>query len=105
MDISVILCTYNRCDDLTQALAGLAASRMPQSVDWEVLVVDNNSKDRTRSVVEEFSSVYPRFRYLFEGQQGLSNARNAGIAAARGRVLAFTDDDVIIDPGWLLNLA
>jgi len=105
MTISVILCTYNRCPVLATALASVATSQMPPSVEWEVLVVDNNSRDQTPEVVEEFCSRYPgRFRYLFEPRQGLSNARNAGIRAARGEIIAFTDDDVTVEPTWLQNL-
>jgi GT2 family glycosyltransferase len=78
---------------------------MPASVQWEVVVVDNNSKDRTREVVEDFCRRFPgRFSYLFEPRQGKSNALNAGIRQARGDVLAFMDDDVIADPVWLRNL-
>jgi glycosyltransferase involved in cell wall biosynthesis len=105
MKISVILCTYNRCQSLATALGSVAASDLPGSVGWEVLVVDNNSKDRTREVVEDFSRRYPgRFRYLFEPRQGKSHALNSGIREARGEVLAFMDDDVTVDPAWLQNL-
>lgn len=105
MKISVILCTYNRCESLTRALESVAASQMPDSVDWEILVVDNNSKDRTRAVTSEFCLRHPgRVRYLFEAQQGLSNARNAGIHEARSEIIAFTDDDVTVEPTWLHNL-
>lgn len=105
MIISTILCTYNRCDSLRHALESLAVSEFPESAQWEVLVVDNNSKDQTRSVVEEFSRRYPgHFRYLFEPKQGKSYALNAGIRAATGDVLAFTDDDAIVDPEWMRNL-
>jgi len=105
MDITVILCTYNRCQILPNALSSVAASNLPESVGWEVLVVDNNSSDQTRDVVEEFCRRYPgRFRYLFEPQPGKSHALNAGIREARGDVLAFMDDDVTVDPTWLQNL-
>jgi glucosyl-dolichyl phosphate glucuronosyltransferase len=105
MNITVILCTYNRCASLPRALASVAASELPSAVKWEVLVVDNNSTDETRAVVEEFCRLHPgRFRYLFERRQGLSQARNAGIREARGEVLAFMDDDVTVEPSWLLNL-
>lgn len=105
LDITVILCTYNRCEDLAGALQSVATSQVADSVTWEVLVVDNNSTDQTRDVVEDFSRRYPgRFRYHFEPQQGLSHARNAGIANARGEVLVFTDDDVTVEPTWLQNL-
>ncbi len=105
MNITVILCTYNRCQSLRKALDSVARQVLPESVTWEVLVVDNNSRDQTREVVEDFRSRYPgRFRYLFEAQQGLSRARNAGIGQAQGEIVAFMDDDVTVDPGWLQNL-
>lgn len=106
-DISttVIVCTYNRCHVLPKALHSIAASALPSTAEWEVLVVDNNSTDQTRQVVEDFCRLYPgRFRYLFEPCQGKSNALNTGIRVARGDVLVFTDDDVVVEPGWLLNL-
>lgn len=105
MTITAILCTYNRCTSLATALASAAALKLPDSVEWEILVVDNNSKDQTRSVVEDFSLRYPgRFRYLFEPKPGKSHALNAGIRDARGDVLAFMDDDVTVEPTWLHNL-
>jgi glucosyl-dolichyl phosphate glucuronosyltransferase len=105
MKITVILCTYNRCEALAKALESIAASTLPGAVAWEVLVVDNNSGDRTREVAEKFYCQYPnRFRYLFEPQPGKSYALNAGIREARGNVLAFTDDDVVVEPTWLQNL-
>ena len=105
MKITAISCTYNRCQSLEKALDSVAASKLPESVEWEVLVVDNNSRDQTRPVVEDFCRRYPgRFRYLFEPEQGKSHALNAGIREARGEVLAFMDDDVTVDPMWLQNL-
>jgi len=102
MTISVVLCTYNRCQALAKALESVAASHLPASVDWEVLVVDNNSNDRTRDVVEGFAARYPRrFRYLFESKPGKSHALNTGVTAAQGEILAFMDDDVSVDPAWL----
>jgi len=105
MKISVILCTYNRCRSLAKALDSIAASTLPNSVEWEVLVVDNNSSDRTREVVEEFCNRHAgRFRHLFEPKEGKSRALNAGVRHARGDILAFTDDDVTVEPTWLQNL-
>jgi glycosyltransferase involved in cell wall biosynthesis len=105
MKITVVLCTYNRCQSLAKALASAAALTLPDSVEWEVLVVDNNSRDQTREVVEDFCGRYPgRFRYLFEPQPGKSYALNAGIREARGDVLAFMDDDVTVERSWLQNL-
>jgi glycosyltransferase involved in cell wall biosynthesis len=105
MKISVILCTYNRCQSLVKALESAAALRLPSTVEWELLVIDNNSRDQTRDVAGDFVGRYPgRFRYLFEPQQGKSHALNAGIRAAQGDLLAFMDDDVFVDTVWLQNL-
>jgi glycosyltransferase involved in cell wall biosynthesis len=105
MKITVILCTYNRCQHLAKALESAAALRLPELDEWEVVVVDNNSSDQTRQVVQEFCQQYPhRFHYVFETQQGKSYALNAGIREGRGDVLAFMDDDVTVQPTWLQNL-
>jgi len=106
MKITAILCTYNRCQKLAKVLESLAASVVPESDEWEILVVDNNSPDQTRSVVEEFVRRFPgHFRYVFEAQQGKSYALNTGIGEAHGDVLEFVDDDVTVEPNWLYNLA
>src|SRR5437773_274805 len=105
MDVTIILCTYNRCESLAKSLTSIASLRMPESLEWEVLVVDNNSSDGTREVVGDFCRRYPgRFRYLFEPKQGLSSARNAGVVEARGDIVAFIDDDAIAQPTWLHSL-
>lgn len=99
------MCTYNRCRDLAKALDSILVSELPDSVQWEVLVVDNNSTDQTRDVIEDFCRRYPRhFRYLFEPQPGKSYALNAGIREASGDVLAFADDDATVEATWLWNL-
>jgi len=105
MRITVILCTFNRCQLLAKALDSIAVSTMPESVEWEVLVIDNNSNDRTREVVEDFCCRYPgRFRYVFESTPGKSHALNTALVEAQGDVLAFMDDDVTVEPTWLHNL-
>lgn len=105
MIVTVIVCTYNRCHSLRKALDSVAHSTTPEAVEWEVLVMDNNSKDQTRQIAEEFCRRYPgRFRYMFEPQQGKSHALNTAIREARGEVLAFMDDDVTVEPTWLQNL-
>lgn len=103
-DVSVVISTYNRCDLLPIALASILEQESG-AVNYEVIVVDNNSTDRTRDVVESFlerSNV--SLNYIFEGKQGLSYARNAGIAAARAPIVAFTDDDVYVSPDWVANI-
>lgn len=105
MFVTVVVCTFNRCNMLAKALESVTNSRLPSTVEWEVLVVDNNSSDQTREVVKRFDSCYPgRFRYIFEPRQGVAYARNTGVSAAGGDVIAFTDDDVTVDPSWLNNL-
>jgi glycosyltransferase involved in cell wall biosynthesis len=105
MNLTVILCTYNRCRVLATALESVAASILPPSVDWEVLVVDNNSNDQTHEVIQDFCRRYPgRFRYLFEPQPGKSYALNSGVREAQGEILAFLDDDATVEPTSLRNL-
>lgn len=102
--LSVLICTYNRCQTLGTTLESVAAQVVPSSLGWEILVIDNNSSDETRQVVEEFHRRFDRIRYLFEPEQGLSHARNAGIREARGEILAFFDDDEVADAHWLQSL-
>jgi len=105
MNITVVLCTYNRCESLAKTLESIGASRVPENIVWEVLVVDNNSTDQTRQVVEDFCRRDPiHFRYLLETNVGKSHALNAGVSKALGEVLVFTDDDVVVEPTWLRNL-
>ncbi len=101
MDASIIVCTYNRAESLRATLSSLRAQRAEAGLQWEVIVVDNNSRDHTPAVVEDSERGWPGLRYEFEGQQGLSHARNHGIACAKGEIILFTDDDVLPEPGWL----
>ena len=99
--VSVVIATYNRADLLGQTLDRLAEIQ-PALADWDVIVVDNNSTDGTRSVVERRMAAFPvPLRYEFERQQGRSQALNTGIAASTAAVLVFTDDDVLVGDEWL----
>lgn len=105
IDITVIVCTFNRSCLLQTALESIAASEVPDGIAWEILVADNNSNDGTRGVVEDSILRHPgRFRYVFEPRPGKSNALNSAIAAAKGDVLAFADDDITVHPQWLCAL-
>jgi|SRR6267154_2068911 len=105
MDLTVIICTWNRGKSLAVVLESLAASVVPERLQWEVLVVDNNSKDDTRTLCESFIARYPkRFRYLFHGTQGKTYALNAGIREAHSEYLALTDDDLTVDPHWVAEI-
>lgn len=103
--ITVLVCTYNRSQTLGETIESVATQTLPRSLSWEILIVDNNSNDETRQVVEDFRCRYPeRIRYFFEPQQGLSYARNTGIREARGEILVFIDDDETAEAEWLQNL-
>jgi len=97
--VTVVICTRDRPESVVVALRGLAALRYSPV---EVVVVDNApSSDATRDAVAAEFGDDPRFRYVREPRPGLSCARNRGVAEATGDIVAFTDDDVIIDPWWL----
>jgi GT2 family glycosyltransferase len=103
--VSVVISTFNRSRSLGASLDGLARQRLPPSLDFEVIVVNNNSSDDTAAVVSRFALDMPRrYRYLFEPRQGVSHGRNAGIREARAPIVAFTDDDNVVDPGWIATL-
>jgi glycosyltransferase involved in cell wall biosynthesis len=97
--ISVVICTRNRADLLRHALASVVDQPFPRA-EFEIIVVDNASTDRTPAVVAEFQGA-AQVRYLREERIGLCIARNTGWRAASGRHVAFFDDDAIALPGWL----
>jgi glycosyltransferase involved in cell wall biosynthesis/peptidoglycan/xylan/chitin deacetylase (PgdA/CDA1 family) len=100
--VSVVVCTRNRSESLPDCLDRLAAVTYPNI---EFVIVDNApSDDSTQSLVERYAATDERFRYVRESRPGLSRARNAGLAAARGRYLAYTDDDVAVDSQWIHGL-
>lgn len=101
-EVSVVLCTYNRSNLLARALAALV--RQTDAPPYEVVVVDNNSSDDSREVIDRFASI-GIVRYVFEPVQGLSHARNRGVASAGADILAFTDDDVRVGPTWVRSIA
>ena len=107
MDVSVVFPTYNRSRLLLCALQSLLGqSEGLVGVQVEFLVIDNNSKDDTASVVSDFASGAGRtvVRYIKEVRQGLSHARNRGLCEARGAIIAFVDDDIEFSDGWLANM-
>jgi glycosyltransferase involved in cell wall biosynthesis len=102
MDVTVLICTYNRDRLLADTLDTLAAMQVEPSLRWEVIVVDNNSNDSTRQVTESRITSYPvPLRWIFEGRQGKAHALKTGIQASGAAIIAFTDDDVQVPRHWL----
>jgi glycosyltransferase involved in cell wall biosynthesis len=99
-DVSVVVPTHNRAALLAKTIDSLLG-QCAEGIRYEIIVVDNNSKDNTREIAEAFCRRTPAVRYLFEPRQGVSHTRNTGLAAARAPVIAFIDDDVEAEPGWL----
>jgi O-antigen biosynthesis protein len=91
---SVVVATYNGARTLQSCLESLTRLNYP---DYEVIVVDDGSRDATPDIAKQFPSI----RYIRQENQGLSAARNAGIRAAQGEIVAFTDDDCRADEDWL----
>lgn len=103
--VSVIVPTVNRCHWLREALETLADQEIGDGLTYEIIVVDNNSTDQTASVVKQFASSSPvPCRYFLETARGDAQARNRGIAEAKGQWLAFFDDDQFAPRRWLIEL-
>ncbi len=104
MRISVVICTWNRCQLLRQTLEQMTKLAVPSGLDWEILGVNNKCTDATDEVLAEFANRLP-IRRLYEGQAGKSHALNLAMREARGEYLVYTDDDVLVDEGWLTEYA
>ncbi len=100
MIVSIIICTFNRSRLLDQTLAQFRSLDVDGCADWEILVVNNNSTDETNAVIRRHSGNLP-LRRLWEPRPGKSYAANLAVREAKGDLLLWTDDDVLVDPGWL----
>lgn len=100
MRLTVAICTWNRAASLERTLATLDAAIRPQA-ELEVLVVNNRCTDDTDAVIANYASRLP-LRRVWQPEPGLSNARNAAVDATTGDYILWTDDDVLIEPGWLV---
>ena len=98
--VSVLICTYNRLPFL-EKLAASILEQLPVTFPLEVVVIDNNSSDGTADFARGLAAEHAAFRYLFEGRQGLSHARNAGARAAAHDFLLYLDDDALLPPHYL----
>jgi glycosyltransferase involved in cell wall biosynthesis len=102
--VSIVIATYNRAELLSKALLSIL-NQKAQGVFFEVIVIDNNSKDTTRVMVESLSKdTSVLLKYSFEPLQGKAFALNRGIKEAQGDIIFFSDDDIIADPQWLINM-
>src|SRR5205085_10877477 len=97
----VVVCTFNGAGTIRECLDGLASLDYP---DYEVIVVNDGSWDRTAGIVEAFVDLHG-FRLISTDNRGLSSARNTGLEAATGPIVAYIDDDAYPDPHWLRYLA
>lgn len=105
IQISVILCTYNRAHLLKKALESLIRQTFNKAL-YEIIIVNNASTDNTDEVVKDFKDRYPshEIRYVYEKELGLGYARNRGLKCARGDYIAFIDDDAYAKEDWLQKI-
>jgi glycosyltransferase involved in cell wall biosynthesis len=100
MFATVAICTWNRAESLRRNLDSLAKMRVPDDLPWEVVVVNNGCTDHTDEVIASYAGRLP-IRREYEPRRGISHARNRAVDAAKGEYIVWTDDDTIVDPGWL----
>jgi glycosyltransferase involved in cell wall biosynthesis len=98
--LTVAICTWNRAKLLDHALAAMHELVVPDGVEWELLVVNNNSTDDTDAVVSRHSTELP-IRYLLEPTQGKSHALNRAVREAAGEYILWTDDDALVCRDWM----
>jgi glucosyl-dolichyl phosphate glucuronosyltransferase len=104
-EISLVICTYNRCRYLPGALQTILAQTLSPER-FELIIIDNNSTDDTAVISKNFIAAHPaiRCRYYFEANKGLSFARNRGIAEATATIVNFVDDDALLSPEYLAEM-
>lgn len=105
MKVTVAICTYNRAHDAVEAVKSSVQQDYP-SDDYEIIVIDNNSKDNTRDVILQAAEEYKEYtiRYVLEEKQGLSVARNRAIREANGQYILFLDDDAVACRDWISQI-
>ena len=101
--VSVIICTYNRSEILKEAIISLVKSSSNLEM-YEIVVIDNNSKDNTFEVINDLMKKYENIKYFKEEKQGLSCARNTGIRVCSNEILVFIDDDVLVEDKFIENI-
>lgn len=105
MQLSIVICSYNRASYISDALDSLYTQTTGLNA-FEVIIVDNNSTDNTAEVFSQWKSAHPNgiFTYITETKQGASFARNTGAAVAKGQWLCFMDDDAVATPNYVENI-
>lgn len=101
-EISLVICTYNRCRYLPEALESISKQTLPPER-FELVIVDNNSTDETAAIARQFITLHPELntRYCFEANKGLSHARNRGITEAQSPIVNYIDDDAVLSVEYL----
>ncbi len=100
MFVTVAICTWNRSALLRQALEQMTKLVIPPGLEWELLVVNNNSTDATDKVIASYAPRLP-VRRLFQATPGKSRALNLAVREARGEYILLTDDDALVDENWM----
>lgn len=104
VDFTVAIPTYNGASRLPQIIEKLKQQINTENFTWEIIIVDNNSRDNTAQLIKIYQKnwllPYP-LRYCFQGQQGLAFARQKAVEEARGKLVGFLDDDVLPAPDWV----
>lgn len=104
MDVTIVIPTYNGAERVPTVLEQLRKQIVPANIQWEILVVDNNSQDDLAAVISQQQQTWPEavpLRSVFEGRQGIAFARQRGVENARGKVVGFLDDDNLPDTDWV----
>ena len=104
LDLTVVICTYNGAKRIPDVLDCLCLQAETHSLNWEVIVVDNNSTDETAAVVEQYQKHWPLsspLRYVFEKRQGAGYARHKAMQVAASQLVGFLDDDNLPSTDWV----
>ena len=105
MQLSIVICSYNRASYISDALNSLYL-QTAGLIAFETIIVDNNSTDNTAEIFSHWRAAHTNgsFTYITETKQGASFARNTGAAAAKGQWLCFMDDDAVATPNYVENI-
>jgi glycosyltransferase involved in cell wall biosynthesis len=104
LDFTIVIPTYNGATKLPIVLEKLQAQTKTENINWEILIIDNNSKDATEKIVKEYQENWKykfELRYIFEAEQGLAFARSRGVKEAKGELIGFLDDDNLPAINWV----